>query len=440
MEVVGDHLRLDVEHREIELDVGAERAIGELAFEIAEVRREEGFAAADDAEGALQFGAGGEDRGPRFDGEWQGPGREAARAPDRERGTDDRVLAPPVDRSVVAEERVRDAVQARARVAVVEGDRLVRPVAAGHHERGADLGKQKMMERRVGQHHADPGAPRGHRFGDRRPSLRRSKTIGRRARLEQRRFGSPISARSSGFVVMTANGLSSRCFRDLSFATVYSSAAVAGEMPAAEPLDREDRAALEAARPHRLAAERVVARRPGNRWARRGSAGRSDPRTRAGTRGTAGTCHGRVRPVVRDGAHDREPGPAFRAVDERIAVAAIGGIEQLAQAVVAGRDFGRDQSVGPAGACSAAILNCVSPRTGIRSERSHRHAQAAELGLRASANASSAAAGPSASIMTPPPSFRTQPASPASRQPVDERPEADSLDDSSDSDSAALHA
>ena len=37
MEVVGDHLRFDVEHRQVEVDVGAKGVEGKLAFEIPEV-------------------------------------------------------------------------------------------------------------------------------------------------------------------------------------------------------------------------------------------------------------------------------------------------------------------------------------------------------------------------------------------------------------------
>jgi len=58
--------------------------------------------------------------------------------------------------------------------------------------------------------------------------------------------------------------------------------------------------------------------------------------------------HRRQRPVIRDATHDREARPAVRAVDERIAEAAVGRVEQLAQAVGAGRGVGRDRGVGRA--------------------------------------------------------------------------------------------
>ena len=72
-----------------------------------------------------------------------------------------------------------------------------------------------------------------------------------------------------------------------------------------------------------------AARTPGRRWAGRGSAGR--PVVVLGPAGarTLEARHRRQRPVVGDAAHDREPRPAVRAVDERVAVAAVGGVEEL---------------------------------------------------------------------------------------------------------------
>jgi hypothetical protein len=55
------------------------------------------------------------------------------------------------------------------------------------------------------------------------------------------------------------------------------------------------------------------------------------------------SAHRRVAPVVGDGADDREARPALRAVDEGIAVAPVGRVEQLVQALVARGDVARDQ-------------------------------------------------------------------------------------------------
>src|SRR3954447_1569985 len=53
--------------------------------------------------------------------------------------------------------------------------------------------------------------------------------------------------------------------------------------------------------------------------------------------------HGRAFAVVRQRADDREARPALGAVDERIAVAPVAGVEQLAHALVAGGDISRPE-------------------------------------------------------------------------------------------------
>jgi hypothetical protein len=57
--------------------------------------------------------------------------------------------------------------------------------------------------------------------------------------------------------------------------------------------------------------------------------------------------HRRVRTVVRNLADDREPRTALRAVDERIPVPAIVGVEELTEAVLARGDVGRDERALP---------------------------------------------------------------------------------------------
>jgi len=58
--------------------------------------------------------------------------------------------------------------------------------------------------------------------------------------------------------------------------------------------------------------------------------------------------HGGGGPVVGHVGDDREPRPAVGAVDERVAEAAVGRVDQLAQAVDAGRGVRRDQRPAPA--------------------------------------------------------------------------------------------
>src|SRR5207248_6552338 len=55
--------------------------------------------------------------------------------------------------------------------------------------------------------------------------------------------------------------------------------------------------------------------------------------------------HGGERPVVGHAPHDGEAGPAVGAVGERVAVAAVGLVEQFGQTVVTGGGVGRDQGL-----------------------------------------------------------------------------------------------
>src|ERR1700733_685593 len=55
--------------------------------------------------------------------------------------------------------------------------------------------------------------------------------------------------------------------------------------------------------------------------------------------------HRREWTVIGDPADDRKARTAVGAVDERVAIAAVAGVEQLAQAVGAGRAVGRDGRV-----------------------------------------------------------------------------------------------
>jgi hypothetical protein len=120
----------------------------------------------------------------------------------------------------------------------------------------------------------------------------------------------------------------------------------AGQMEPSDPLDRDDPAAAQQGG-HLV--ERVRQPRPaggagvglGVKAAVRGIGvlGRARGAHREGG-------HRRQRPVVGHPADDREPRSAVGTVDERVAVAPVGRVAQLAQARVAGRDVGRDRRRG----------------------------------------------------------------------------------------------
>ena len=281
---------------------------------------------------------------------------------------------------------------------------------------------------------ARPTAPR------RRPAAARARSAApasRAARAPRRRHARRARPASR---VITANGLLVAVLARAQPRDRRLVAGVAREVVAAEALDGEDRAARAADRPPRSG---IDSRGPqagqaiGSAWKRR-SSGILVLAPAVGAHRER--RHRRVRPVVGDGAHDREARPALRAVRERVAVAAVGRVEQLAQAVVAGGHVGRHER-GRADRHARVDREMPSRRRAraARRRRSSTRASAGASARSAAAKASSAAGSPSASISTPSPSFRTKPASPCrAREPVDERAEADALDDAADAEAAPL--
>ena len=76
------------------------------------------------------------------------------------------IVAAGVDEAVVREEAVGDRVELRESFVVAVGDRLVRAVAAGHHEGDARVVQQEVMQGRVGEHHAESCLARARLLGD----------------------------------------------------------------------------------------------------------------------------------------------------------------------------------------------------------------------------------------------------------------------------------
>ena len=156
MKVAGNRGRLDTEHVEVEREIRAERKVGGLTVEIAEVRGEEGLRAAGDAERALQLGPRRDDRRRCRHRERQGRWRIAARAANPKCSTDDRVLAAAMDRPVVGEKGIGDLAQPEPGVLVVDRNRLVGAIAARQHEWPAHRVTHQVVERGVGEHQAEP--------------------------------------------------------------------------------------------------------------------------------------------------------------------------------------------------------------------------------------------------------------------------------------------
>ena len=332
VEVVGDHLGLEPEEAPVDRDAGLVVLQRLQVLEIADVLAEEGVGVARQAEGVLELGAGRQ----RL--------RERPRQGHRERG----VAPGPADQPRPAAAHLRDGVVvAHGDLPVVHqvgvgdrrepvdllpalDDRLLRQVAAGHHQRPAGGLQEQHVERRVRQHRAEvalaDGDLRVHRVAV-SPARLRAGLAGRadRAPLEQhdrvfrrreqvRLFGADATVRAKLLEAGEHDGerLVGAPLALLQAAHGVAIRGVAGEMEAAETFDGQDLAGaqqnrgltdgrrragfaaggqLDHAAPLmiRHAAAAREGRTPDTRWAPRGSGGRPGPRTPAGRPGTAGS-------------------------------------------------------------------------------------------------------------------------------------------------------
>ena len=238
-----------------------------------------------------------------------------------------------------------------ARVVVAIGDRLVASVAARHHQRAAGVREQQVVQRRVGQHHAELGD--AGRDGRRDARAGPARARARSARATER---SSASSAASSTTSAVRRGDVGHHQRERLVLAVLARAqrrdrglvvGAAGEVVAAEALDRHDRAVAQQrrrggdrvrgppagapvrrrARPARRARVRLGVEAPVARVVVLGPAGRAHREAR----------HRRQRAVVGDALHDREARPAVGAVRERVAVAPVGRVAQLAQACRARR-------------------------------------------------------------------------------------------------------
>src|SRR5436305_9396416 len=103
------------------------------------------------AEGILQLRAAGENLALELKAAADGRGRVTTRAPQNHRtplkDTRYRIIRTHVDAPVVQQERIGYLAKPRVSVAVFITDRLIRQVAAGHHQRAVEAFKQQIMQR-----------------------------------------------------------------------------------------------------------------------------------------------------------------------------------------------------------------------------------------------------------------------------------------------------
>ena len=304
VQVVRDHLGRDGEQAPEVLDALAEGPQRLVGPQVADVGPDPGPSALGQAEGALELGAAGQHRAPRRDRQRRARGDVAARAAQEHgppaHGPQHRVVRPRVDRSVVGEDEVGDGAEPLGHLLVAVHDGLVGDVPARHDEDRADVGQEQVMQRRVGQHHAEVGRARGDRGRHPRARAARGQHDGALGTGEQRRVGRAQLDELPGRPQGGGHQRERLVLAVLAGAQGRHGPLVggdAGQVIAADPLDRDDRpgeerrgrrgqrVAARARGPRRRAAA-AAGRRRRTRSAGRGSGGPRGPRTRPGRRGT----------------------------------------------------------------------------------------------------------------------------------------------------------
>ena len=353
---VGDHLP-------VYLDAGH-------VVQVADVRAEDHLGAERQGHGVLQVPAHRQDRGDLKAQVDRQRGKAAGAAQHLQAvGADpgDRIIDRADNRPVVRQEHVGDGTQALQRVGRADRHGLLGEIAARADDRPAGGFQEQMVQRRVGQHHAQVRVARRHVLGNgdrgragggsmRRPSpqqqdrrLVRSQRLGlllrdlaippdflQRPEHDGQRFvGPPLAPAQQGHRLGVGG--------------------VAEELEPTQPLDRYDPAG-----PHRFGGagqgtvglgqaraggvhqpQRRPARRTGDRLGVEPPVGRVLVFGPAlGTHREAG--HRGPRPVVGQLPDDRPPRPAVGAVGERVAEPALAGRADLFPALGTGSQVGRD--------------------------------------------------------------------------------------------------
>ncbi len=265
----------------------------------------------------------------------------------------DRVVAADVDPPVVREQAVDHRSEARDGVVVVVRDRLVAAVGAGHDERAAHSPQQEVVERRVREEQAQVGEPRRDSVGHGSAGAARCEHDGTPP-VHQGGDGARVEVAQVPRVGEVADHHRERLVvARLAAAQIPHRGRVGGvdrEVVAADALHRHQPTGSEQLHrgPQRLVTSgtcRAVGCAPGEPGSALGTG--VGLRMEAPVPGVVVLAparvahdearHRRRRPVVRHAQHDRVARAAVRAVRERVAVAPVGRIVDLGEAVGARR-------------------------------------------------------------------------------------------------------
>ncbi len=382
MQVVGAGPRLHLQDGEEVLHRLVQRLAGRRVVEVADVRRQERLVAARHADGVLEPGARGEDRraGTR---QADGARRVAAGAPHEGgpagRGADHAVVAAGGDVAVVHHVGIRDAGEPPHRLVVADHERLAARVGARHDEHELLRPRRARPSRRARRSPRGRGAtaaactaasrPASRRRWRCRRAPRRSPDASRGGRWAARAIRAaaarprPRARREAGeatFAAITAKGFSSRSLEARSRATARTLRASQTRWKPPRPFTATTLPARIFSRAAAITSStlRRVPSSPRRAIARPAHGAGVGLRVEAAVGGVVVLAlarrahregrHRRERPVVGDAPRDGEARAAVRAVDERIAEAAVARREELREAVGAGGRVGRHRRRGPA--------------------------------------------------------------------------------------------
>jgi len=265
-----------------------------------------------------------------------------------------------MDRPIVRQVAICQSSESAIRFLIILRDGLLAEVATGHHQRAPHVMQQNVMEWRGRQHQAQRTQPGSHIGGD--ATSRGLELLSARRQYDGcgwtlQKAPLRLAERSQFLGHRDIPHHHGECFVRTALALAqpahgHLARGVTRQLIAAQALDGDNLARQKALR--HLAHGLITMRqhrtlRGGQRDLRpargAGNGLRMEPAIARifilcptlGAHVKAG--HGGVRPVIRNGRDDGEPWPAVGAVGKGVAVAPIGWIEQLAQAIRAGGDI-----------------------------------------------------------------------------------------------------
>ncbi len=170
MQVAGHDAGIDVQDAFQVVDGPPEECLADRIFKVPDMLAQKCRFFSRQADAVFQFGPAGQDL--RGGAPEKNRGRHVpAGTPQEPRPaavkSGNGIVAALIDLTVVCQKKIGDAGQSLESLVISDSDGFLAEVAAGHHQRAAELVQKQMMQRRVGKHHAKKTVAWGDRIGHR---------------------------------------------------------------------------------------------------------------------------------------------------------------------------------------------------------------------------------------------------------------------------------